>query len=88
MIPAPITTILSGTAFSDNAPVDDNTVSSSIWRNNSNILKRREIHCMQCNEARKRGIHPGFETQGRRYQKSKTGYQWSHKKGWCHKKKS
>ena len=25
------------------------------------------------NKARKRGIHPGFETQGRRYQKSKTG---------------
>ena len=25
------------------------------------------------NKACKRGIHPGFETQGRRYQKSKTG---------------
>ena len=24
-------------------------------------------------KARKRGIHPGFETQGRRHQKSKTG---------------
>ena len=37
MIPAPITTILSGTAFSDNAPVDDTTVSSSIYRNNINV---------------------------------------------------
>ena len=34
-------------------------------------------------KARKRGIHPGFETQGRRQQKSKTGYQWSHKRDLC-----
>ena len=26
------------------------------------------------------GIHPGFEIQGRRHQKSKTGYQWPHEK--------
>ena len=38
MIPAPMTTILSGTAFSDNAPVDDNTFSSSIWRSNTKLL--------------------------------------------------
>ena len=30
-------------------------------------------------EAHKWGISPGFETQGRRHQKSKQGYQWPHK---------
>ena len=29
------------------------------------------------NIAHKRGIHPGFETQGRRHQKSKTGVSYS-----------
>ena len=28
-------------------------------------------------------IHPGLETQNSRHQKSKKGYQWSHKKNWC-----
>ena len=42
MIPAPITTILSGTAFSDNAPVDDNTVSSSIWRKKYHHFRKGE----------------------------------------------
>ena len=32
-------------------------------------------------KARKRGIHPGFETQGRRYQKSKTGVSVAPQKG-------
>ena len=31
-------------------------------------------------ESCKRGIHFDFETQGRLYQKCKTGYQWSHKR--------
>ena len=34
-------------------------------------------------KARKRGIHPGFETQGRRHQKSNTGVQWPPKKDLC-----
>ena len=34
-------------------------------------------------KACKRGIHPGFETQGRPHQKSKTGYQWPHEKDLC-----
>ena len=29
------------------------------------------------------GIHPGFKTLGRHHQKSKTGYQWAHKKDIC-----
>ena len=33
------------------------------------------------NKARKRGIHPGFETQGRRHQKSKTGVSVAQQKG-------
>ena len=32
-------------------------------------------------EARKRGIHPDFETQGRRHQKSKTGVSVAPQKG-------
>ena len=32
-------------------------------------------------KARKRGIHPGFETQGRRHQKSKTGVSVAPRKG-------
>ena len=31
------------------------------------------------NKARKQGIHPGFETQGR----PKQGYQWPHEKDLC-----
>ena len=34
-----------------------------------------------CDKARKRGIHPGFETQGRRNQKSKTGVLVAPQKG-------
>ena len=34
-------------------------------------------------DARKQGIHPDFETQGRHRQKSKTGYQWPHEKDLC-----
>ena len=34
-------------------------------------------------KAHKWGIQPGFETQGRHYQKSKTGYQWHHEKDLC-----
>ena len=33
------------------------------------------------NKARKRGIHPGFETQGRRHQKSLTGVSVAPQKG-------
>ena len=29
------------------------------------------------------GIHPGFETQGRRHQKSKPGVSVAHKNNWC-----
>ena len=29
-------------------------------------------------EPHKWGIHPGFQKQGKRHQKSKTGYQWPH----------
>ena len=32
-------------------------------------------------KAGKQGIHPGFETQGRRYQKSKTGVSVAPRKG-------
>ena len=35
-------------------------------------------------EAHKLGIHDAFETQGRRHQKSKSGYQWPHRKDSCH----
>ena len=31
-------------------------------------------------ESMQKGNHPGFETQGRRHQKSKTGYQWATKR--------
>ena len=37
-------------------------------------------------EARKRGIHPGFETQGRRHQKSKTGVSVAPQKGFMSSK--
>ena len=38
---------------------------------------------MMLKDARKRGIHPGFETQGRRHQKSKTGVSVAQKKDSC-----
>ena len=38
-------------------------------------------------EACKRGIHPGFENQGRLHQKSKTGYQVAPQKGLMYYKK-
>ena len=31
-------------------------------------------------KARQKGIHPSFETQGRRHQKSEIGYQWPKKR--------
>ena len=38
---------------------------------------------MQGDRAHKRGINPGFETQGRRHQKSKTGVSVTHEKDLC-----
>ena len=35
------------------------------------------------NKAHKQGIHPGFETQGRHHQKSKTGVSVAPQKGTC-----
>ena len=34
----------------------------------------------RCDKACKSGIHLDFETQGRRHQNPKQGYQWPHKK--------
>ena len=44
--------------------------------NNINVLHAGE-------KARKRGIHPDFETQGKRHQNSKTGVSVAHLKNLC-----
>ena len=43
--------------------------------------------CTQVMKNAGEGIHPGFETQGTHYQKSKKGYQWPHRKGLMSSKK-
>ena len=47
-----------------------------------NITVHHENSLHAGDEACKRGIHFDFENQGRLYQKSKTGYQWSHKRAY------
>ena len=39
------------------------------------------IHCAQARKHTSKGIHPGFETQGRRHQKSKIGVSVALQKG-------
>ena len=43
---------------------------------------RECVTCMPLPSANK-AAHSGFETQRRHHQKSKTGYQWPHKKDLC-----
>ena len=41
------------------------------------------IRCAQARKHTSEGIHPGFETQGRRHKKSKTGVSVAQKKDLC-----
>ena len=45
----------------------------------NNYIPRNPLHAGE--KIRKQGIHPGFEIQGRRYQKSKTGVSVAPEKG-------
>ena len=47
-----------------------------IWRENGKKFSPHKRESTQ-------GIHPGFETQGRRHQKSKTGVSVAPRKGLC-----
>ena len=54
-------------------------VSHQKWILGIRFIQTRKVH--------KRGIHPDFETQDRRHQKSKTGVSVAHKQDWCPQKK-
>ena len=60
--------------FSEVSVTREGTAGSPIASNGSDKI-------ITGDKARKRGIHPGFETQGRRHKKSKTGVSVAPQKG-------